>query len=137
MGSLHQSGVLVTLDHLRDIQFDGVQIWWKTYKPPTYLLASQNLIISEKDDIKTASKNHLVDLMGSDFDQLEKVLENFDSALLITPRSSIPLIEKLNQTLSVQRIWNYKYHLDLDHLDFDDLRTLQPGIDIYNITQLI
>lgn len=137
MGSLHQRGVLVTLDHLRETQFDGVQIWWKTYKPPAYLLGNQNLVISEKDNVKIDTSNHLIDLMGADVEELAKILKKFESTLLITPRSSIPLVEKLNQTLSVQRIWSYKYHLDLDHLDFEDLRTLQPGIDIYNITKLI
>ncbi|ODQ60139.1 glycosyltransferase family 22 protein [Wickerhamomyces anomalus NRRL Y-366-8] len=137
MGSLHQRGVLVTLDHLREVQYGGVQIWWKTYKPPAYILANQNLTISEKDVIHNTDSNHMIDLMGADVNSLAVVLEKFDQSLLITPRSSIPLLERLNNTFSIEKIWSYDYHLDLDHLDFEDFRTLRPGIDVYNITQLI
>ncbi len=137
MGSLHQRGVLVTLDHLREVQYDGVQIWWKTYKPPAYILANQNLTISEKDVIQNTDSNHMIDLMGADVNSLAVVLEKFGQSLLITPRSSIPLLERLNNTFSIEKIWRYDYHLDLDHLDFEDFRTLRPGIDVYNITQLI
>lgn len=138
MGSLHQRGVLVTLNYLREVQYEGVQVWWKTYKPPAYLLANTDLIISEKEDIKSAKQNHLVDLMGADVNELAGVLSHFDNSILITPHSSVPLIERLNATRFVfDKIWDYGYHLDLDHIDFSDLRTLQPGIDVYNVTQLV
>lgn len=136
MGSLHQRGVLVTLNHLREERYDGVQIWWKTYKPPSYLLANENLTISELPEIHNPKNDHLIDMMGADSNELSSVLQKMENSLLITSRSSVPLLERLNNTFSIEKIWSYNYHLDLDHLDFEDFRTLKPGIDIYNVTQI-
>ncbi|CCH43681.1 GPI mannosyltransferase 4 [Wickerhamomyces ciferrii] len=137
MGSLHQRGVLVTLDHLRETEFHGVQIWWKTYKPPSYILQNPNLTISEIENIHNTTEDHLIDLMGEDVSKLTHVLAQFNETLLITSSSSIGYIERLNKTFNIQKIWDYKYHLDLDHFDFNDKRTFNLGIEVYNITQLI
>ncbi|KAH3679563.1 hypothetical protein WICMUC_000896 [Wickerhamomyces mucosus] len=135
MGSLHQRGVLVALEYLRSNNYEGSQIWWKTYKPPTWLLGSTDLNISI-DEIQHGN-NNLVDLMGAHSSKLVEAISVLgNDIILITPRSSIPILESINKTISYELIWRYHYHLDFDHFDFDDMRTFHPGIDIYSVSLL-
>lgn len=129
IGVLHQRGVLVVLDHLRETKFDGVQFWWKTYSPPGWILNSPTIQYNK------GKENALYDLMGMGIKELSEKISGFNNSILITSRSSSPLIKQLNGTnnLTFTKNWHYNFHLDLDHIDFSDLTTLQPGIDIYNI----
>ncbi|KAH3682334.1 hypothetical protein WICPIJ_006706 [Wickerhamomyces pijperi] len=134
MGSFHQRGVIVALDHLREVGFNGTQIWWKTYKPPTWILGSNHINIG---GFKDKSAN-IIDLMGASSDELIESFKDVSSGntYLITPRSSVPLLESLEPFVKLDKLWSYDYHLDLDHFDVADIRTFYPGIDVYNVTLL-
>lgn len=133
MGSLHQRGVIESLDQLYKTGYHGSQVWWRTYSPPTWLLGNEDLTIAaqvppyEFGDL-------LIDLMGCEVDQLVSTLAQLQDTLLITPRSSLPLLESIdNEHLNLELVWSYKWHLDMDHFDISDLRTFHPGIDIYKV----
>lgn len=134
MGSLHQRGVIVALDYLRDSGFEETQVWWKTYKPPTWILNSDELQIQECSQLSLPC---LVDLMGASpaslLSTLKQQTNGKKTTYLITPRSSAPLLETMASEVTLNKVWSYDYHLDMDHFDFNDIRTFYPGIDIYDV----
>lgn len=134
MGSGHQRGVLEVLNHLHTDGYQGPQIWWKTYSPPTWILGYHELTVDSRVP-ETYSKNLVVDLMGADNDDVVEAVTKLGETLLITPRSSIPLLEQMNNTaLHLEKLWSYEWNLDMDHFDITDLRTFRPGIDVYRAT---
>lgn len=133
MGSLHQRGVITALEHLKSSNLTNTtQFWWKTYSPPTWLLGDLN-----------TSNDKVVDLFGIDIEEListvESTLNSSDGQdiLLISSRSSVPLLENVSNRLRLDPIWGSKWHLDLDHFDIGDPRTFYPGIDIYKVSNLL
>lgn len=140
MGIFHQGGVVPALDYLQTLHLQGVtQVWWRTYSPPTWMLADkqhQYQFISlhgeyhgfELDDTKT---NYVIDAMGSDIRVVDALIKNLDTkVLLVTPIASFSThfdVTHFNKT------WSTPFHLDLDHLDWSDPRTLQPGLAVYEL----
>ncbi|SCW02863.1 LAFE_0F15940g1_1 [Lachancea fermentati] len=151
MGCFHQRGVITALDHLnQEDAHMGVHIWWKTYSPPSWMYTAENLTSSTTnfvndeerlDNVKfTALKNHEVDLKGCNDGLLKKAITTFfDSGAknltLIIPKSLhsrvIHVSEDINTELT--EIWSTPFSLDFDHYDFEDLKTLTPGMTIFNI----
>lgn len=131
MGSLHQRGVIQALDHLQLEKYHGPQVWWKTYSPPTWLLGNEDLVVSG-GGVPEFYNDLVVDLMGADITELKKTLAQLQDTILITPRSSIPLLEQITE-IKFEKVWSCNWHLDMDHFDISDLRTFQPGIDIYKV----
>lgn len=132
MGSFHQRGVLEVLDHLQLTQYHGSQVWWKTYSPPTWLLGNEDLTIAGSAP-KGDDSDLVIDLMGCEIEELVNTIKQLGQTILITPRSSVPLVEEI-EDVSFERVWSYEWHLDMDHFDIDDIRTFYPGIDIYRVT---
>lgn len=146
MGIYHQGGVVPALNHLRESHLEepALQIWWRTYSPPTWLLGDQNnstqIITLNDADFKltiNASKHvQVVDTMGLEPEKvLSVVLEakkTEKKVYLIAPVASFNVA--LHETIgSYNKTWSYSSHLDLDHLDFSDMKSLQPGLAIYEL----
>ncbi|GMM33646.1 glycosylphosphatidylinositol-alpha 1,2 mannosyltransferase [Saccharomycopsis crataegensis] len=104
MGVFHQGGVITALDHLRE-QYSSnngtigsVQVWWRTYSPPTWLLGDAKPVIvlkyddlvpvdgtTEHDDnlrvlleydyLAVSNSTVVVDVMGMDIDKLYRLLD--------------------------------------------------------------
>lgn len=127
MGSFHQRGVLDALVQLKSMNLENTtQLWWKTYSPPTWLLGNS-----------IESNNKIVDLMGMDLNEVISKFDNIEDILFITSKSSIPLLESINDKFLFESIWSSNLHLDLDHFDFTDIRTFYPGIDIYKVKKIL
>lgn len=151
MGCYHQSGVLRVLDvFYRQKNPVDVHIWWKTYSPPTWMYMNQELTVSTTnfvDNIERidevplhATTNHIVDLKGCDAHLLNYTLTNFlkngAKVNLIAPNSVKRHLQLLmdSSNFVVEKKYETKFHLDLDHLDFGDPVSFAPGIAIYEAT---
>lgn len=102
--------------------------WWKTYSPPTWLLNGKN------EELAT------VDLMGMPGAQMvsevEKALPqcrtryppkvDHKAVYLIAPRSASYLHSfqrpegGTDEEISLEEVWSYRRHLNLDDMDFGD-----------------
>lgn len=170
MGILHQGGVIPALDYFHETYYKSndqrsgvIQIWWRTYSPPSWILGDVNKstqFISINDDsfeynIDRSKSNVLFDTMGLEFDKLNELIKDvsqsnsniFNNLLngfksksqpkiyLITPISSFNMIfeDKEEIPYKFQQVWNYDYHLDLDHFDFDNIESFRPGLAIYEL----
>lgn len=140
MGVFHQGGVVSALDHLHLLSLEGVtQIWWRTYSPPTWMLADKDYeyqFISldgkyqgfELDDTKS---NYVIDAMGSDSRVVNDLIKNLHTrVLLVTPVASFASHFDANH---FKKTWSTPLHMDLDHLDWSDPRTLRPGLAVYEL----
>ncbi|EDO16008.1 hypothetical protein Kpol_495p6 [Vanderwaltozyma polyspora DSM 70294] len=153
LGWFHQSGVLNVINYLyknNETTNFGVNIWWKTYTPPTWMYSSTELIYStvtmengieilETDYQRTT--NHVIDLKGSDVSLLNSTissfLQNIGTVQIICPNSMKNTLLSLNsesQIYQYDQIYNDFTHLDLDHFNSQDLNSYLPGIHIYNVS---
>lgn len=144
MGIFHQGGVVPAVTHLHNDanNLNGVtQVWWRSYSPPTWMMGLQNStqfisVHDEKPDFTfdKHKQNHIIDAMGSNPERLQKLLasvkQTSSKVYLITP------IASFNQHFGAQphrQVWLTNYHIDLDHLDFSDSASLQPGFGIFEL----
>ncbi|KAK6502565.1 alpha 1,2 mannosyltransferase [Arthrobotrys conoides] len=113
MGVYHQGGVVPAQLWIAGQQNVEKVVWWKTYKPPTWLLGSKG------KDIET------VDLMGGSVNDVLAEIEGIekrggcDRGLLVAPGSARG-VEKLVEEKRIARVWGYTKHLNLDDMDFGD-----------------
>ncbi|SCV04486.1 LAME_0H18822g1_1 [Lachancea meyersii CBS 8951] len=151
MGSLHQRGVLTAIEEsTKNNAPIDVHVWWKTYSPPTWLYSNHNLVVSTTnihdgeenlDDVNfQIIRNHVVDLKGCDYELFEVAMHNFlelnASVRVFIPKSTDTLFTNFrsrNPTVRIDKVWETRLNLDLDHLDFTDLSTLIPGFLIYEV----
>lgn len=149
-GVLHQGGVVPAVDHLRvtlPAETVNYQIWWRTYSPPTWILGDTNnstQVIQKWDEnlqntLESDKKNYVFDAMGTDFskvanlvDQLKKQSNSNNKLLLVTTQSTYNLYFK-EYSANFNQTWCYPYHLDFDHLDFENRETWMPGLAIYEL----
>ncbi|KAF2715083.1 glycosyltransferase family 22 protein [Pleomassaria siparia CBS 279.74] len=126
MGLYHQGGIVPVQIHIaKTNEFVSHAFWWKTYSPPIWLLNGKN------EELTT------VDLMGIPG---SKMLEQVKTALppcrtrkppqiqgkgavyLVTPRSAEFLSpyknKQVREAISLEEVWSYKRHLNLDDMDF-------------------
>ena len=128
MGVYHQGGIVpVQMNIAKTNETVSHAFWWKTYSPPTWLLNGKN------ENLST------VDLMGIPGDRmLEKVQEALSpcqagkqsqkdgrgAVYLVAPRSAYFLKPYINsnqqEKLSLDEVWSYRRHLNLDDMDFAD-----------------
>ncbi|CCF58508.1 hypothetical protein KAFR_0E03570 [Kazachstania africana CBS 2517] len=150
MGCLHQSGVLNVLQYFHTPQHSTtVDIWWKTYSPPTWMYMKNALTVSTTnfvDDVEkidlidfSNTNNHVVDLKGCDFDLLNSTiygfLEKVNHITLIAPDSIKKHLDPmLGSNLLMEQIYHSSSHLDLDHFDFEDFSSFKLGISVYRIS---
>ncbi|RCK54851.1 GPI mannosyltransferase 4 [Candida viswanathii] len=129
MGVFHQGGVIPALDFLRQQDQESVQVWWRTYSPPSWILGSNSTETIGVDAVVDDAKSiNIVDCMGTDVENVQKVLDRKHSkpVYLITPVASF---HHFNAS-QFRPVWNYTFHLDMDHIDFANFK---PGIGIYEL----
>lgn len=142
MGILHQGGVVPAVSHLRDEYYTqgatGLTfVWWRTYSPPTWMLGDVSNItqfssISDKYHF-LEKKNLVVDAMGADYHEIQSCLDSAKTiesqrVFLITPVASF---QQYFNSSHFNTTWTYLQHLDMDHLDFSDINSLQPGLGVF------
>ncbi|CAI9635521.1 glycosyltransferase family 22 protein [Alternaria burnsii] len=127
MGVYHQGGIVpVQMNIAKTNETVSHAFWWKTYSPPTWLLNGKN------EELQT------VDLMGCPAEtMIEKVKEalppcrtrkppkaNRGAVYVVAPRSAHALIPyqspNTSKEVSLQEVWSYRQHLNLDDMDFAD-----------------
>lgn len=142
MGIYHQGGVIPVLDHLHTTKEDDfIQVWWRTYSPPNWMLGEINTTVVTLNDenfnynVSGLKGNYIFDTMGSDLDKVKKLLSDLEEQRsqkisLITPVSSYNIHFKETK---FQNVFNYTHHLDMDHLNFSSWDTIRPGLGVYEI----
>lgn len=128
MGVYHQGGIVPVQMHIAKTNESVTHaFWWKTYSPPIWLLNGKN------EELNT------VDLMGMPGDKmLEEVkgalpacrtrkppkIEGKGAVYLAVPRSAYFLKpfydEHQREEISLEEVWSYRQHLNLDDMDFAD-----------------
>lgn len=128
MGVYHQGGIVpVQMQIAKSNETITDVFWWKTYSPPTWLLNGKN------EELKT------VDLMGIPGEQMvDRIkaalppcrtrkppkIEGRGLVYLVAPRSAYFLKPYLDhakrEELSLDEVWSYSKHLNLDDMDFGD-----------------
>lgn len=124
MGVYHQGGIVPVQTHIaRTNESVSHAFWWKTYSPPIWLLNGKN------EELKT------VDLMGMPAPQMLEAVKAVlppcrtrkppttahMSAYLVAPRSAYFLKEReVEEQVSLEEVWSYRRHLNLDDIDFAD-----------------
>ncbi|KAI5957655.1 SMP3 [Candida theae] len=128
MGVFHQGGVVPVLNYVRENNLKGTHIWWHTYSPPSWILGSQSAQTIALDELDAGNKDFtLVDAMGIDIKQVEASMQRKQEPVyLITPIASF---QKFDAT-KFRPIYNYTYHIDLDHLD---LNNFHLGLGVYQL----
>ncbi|KAL6704578.1 alpha 1,2 mannosyltransferase [Coniothyrium glycines] len=128
MGVYHQGGIVpVQMNIAKTHENIAHAFWWKTYSPPTWLLNGKN------ENLTT------VDLMGIPGEQMIKIVGDTlppcrtrnppkvdvrGSTYLVAPRSA-HFLDKFHhqvnrEALSLEEIWGYRQHLNLDDMNFAD-----------------
>ncbi|RLV95930.1 GPI mannosyltransferase 4 [Spathaspora sp. JA1] len=70
LGVFHQGGIIPALSYLGQ-QEDSIQIWWRTYSPPSWLLGSNSIeTISLKDTVNLEKSITIIDAMGGDIQDI-------------------------------------------------------------------
>lgn len=141
MGIFHQGGVVPAMDYFYNLPAQPENIiFWRTYMAPTWMLGDSNSSTQfiQLNDAKllyrvdSQKSKRFVDTMGMLHDRLVRVVN--DSTLketyLVTPIASF---NKFFNSSDYECVWNYSYHLDMDHLDFTDIGSLRPGLGIYKV----
>ncbi|KAK6464479.1 GPI mannosyltransferase 4 [Scheffersomyces coipomensis] len=156
MGVYHQGGIVPALDYFHTssiatpstVNDQYIQIWWRTYSPPTWFLGDTN------EDLQTITLNDenfkqgynldenkskvVFDTMGIEYEYLLELINQLKSndipksIYLITPTATFNY-KHLSSDNEYKLVWDYHYHLDMDHLDFNDLNSLVPGLGIYEL----
>ena len=156
LGCFHQSGVIRMITHYQQNQENttefGVQVWCKTYMPPTWKYKNSNITLSttklthgktetiDFDEIIPINQNHVIDLKGCDLSLLNstinRLLTNNENLTLIVPNSMKSSLFTLEPYYNITDDFHTYAHLDLDHLDFNDISTFIPGLTSYCISYI-
>lgn len=132
MGVFHQGGVVPALDYLRLQNKDSVQIWWRTYSPPSWILGNNSTETIAIDTMIDVNKSiNIIDCMGTDFENVQKLINSIlndtsKPVYLITPIASFDYFN----ASQFKPVWNYTFHLDMDHIDFSNFK---PGLGVYEL----
>lgn len=113
MGVYHQGGVVpASLFVANHLPRDNV-IWWKTYPPPTWLLANNGSITT-------------IDLMDMKYDSMVEIVEQYKGCdarnYLVAPLSAQALdgLKEREEGWGVHLVWEFSRHLNLDDMEFGD-----------------
>lgn len=141
MGVFHQGGVIPATQEISKLYSNNniAFVWWHTYYPPLWLFGRRNFSLRRFDDenyIYTSPNDasEVIDVMGSSVGVMDRILkalmENKKKVYLCTPKASLNLYLK---KLKAKEVWQYRYHLDLDHIDWTNHQSLTPGLCIYEL----
>ncbi|KAF3930039.1 hypothetical protein ABW19_dt0202165 [Dactylella cylindrospora] len=154
MGVFHQGGVVPAQLYLSSIDgVDGV-VWWKTYKPPTWLLGAKGREI-ETIDLMGGKVEKLVYKVGNITSCGDGIAEGKGRKMVVAPLSATALDpwiyrdgmdEKDEGGLGfvLHMVYNFTRHLNLDDMDFGDdgvVPTIERvvgrrGIGVYEVERL-
>lgn len=144
MGIFHQGGVIPVVSHLQSEYYSQEMtgltfIWWRTYSPPTWLLGDLSDVtrfspISDEYHF-LEDTNLVVDAMGADYEEIALCLDaakklDIQRVFLITPVASF---NHYFDSSAFNITWTYLQHLDMDHLDFSDINSLEPGLGVFEL----
>ncbi|EOD50715.1 putative gpi mannosyltransferase 4 protein [Neofusicoccum parvum UCRNP2] len=132
MGVYHQGGVIpaqIWIARSGEPQVTKVY-WWKTYSPPVWLLNGKNEVTDTVDlmGMKPETMAQRVAngtaCSNAELDKGGKMGER-EITYLVAPRSATFLDAFLDpggeeRDFSLEEVWSYKHHLNLDDLDFGD-----------------
>ncbi|KAF3901855.1 hypothetical protein AA313_de0209264 [Arthrobotrys entomopaga] len=146
MGVYHQGGVVPAQLYLSGRNDVGTVVWWKTYKPPTWLLG-----VSGRE-VET------VDLMGGRVEKVVNALRTVINdgkcerrAFVVAPLSAVALNrwvvgeyedgKRERGEMVLRLVWSYGRHLNLDDMDFGDDGVVETvkrvigrrGIGVYEV----
>ncbi|KAJ6263991.1 GPI mannosyltransferase [Drechslerella dactyloides] len=155
MGVFHQGGVVPAQLYLGSVEGLEQAVWWKTYKPPTWLLGARSR------QVRT------VDLMGAKVDVLANVAREMAVCdddnrrqktkkrrlrrVIVAPSSAVALDRWIegaggseDDSFVLRKVWSYSRHLNLDDMDFGDdgvVPTLERvvgrrGITVYEVVKV-
>ncbi|EPS38378.1 hypothetical protein H072_7890 [Dactylellina haptotyla CBS 200.50] len=124
MGVYHQGGVVPAQLYLSGMEHVGTVVWWKTYKPPTWLLGVKGREVDT------------VDLMGGKVDKVVNAVKGIRAGcekrdFVLAPMSAVALDRWIiddagksntssNGEMVLRKVWSYRKHLNLDDMDFGD-----------------
>ncbi|KAI5790226.1 Alg9-like mannosyltransferase family-domain-containing protein [Geopyxis carbonaria] len=121
MGSYHQAGLVPAQAYLSSSTNATNIVYWKTYKPPSWLLGLHN------------TQATTIDLMGSSVSELIGTLApiadcssnngGLKETYLVAPLSAIKLDAVLDDPglpFQLNKTWSVRKHLNMDDLDFGD-----------------
>lgn len=142
MGIFHQGGIVPATQVISELYADDniSFIWWRTYCPPLWLLGRKAISLQRLNNENfiynhpTDNASEIVDTMGSSKDKIDQLLKDLVGSnrkiYLCLPKASFNLYFN---DLKVKNIWEYRYHLDLDHIDWTNRESLTPGLCIYEL----
>lgn len=143
MGIFHQGGVIPALDYSFQNLMPSdpfVQIWWRTYSPPLWLLGDTNhstkMITMDKFkvDLENRHRNIVIDAMGNDqqdvYDIISLARKWNKKVMIVAPVASMNCDFHFD---GFKLVWKHWQHLDLDHLNFESMECLTPGLGIYEL----
>ena len=71
-GSIPSRWCCSALDYLRLQNKDSVQIWWRTYSPPSWILGNNSTETIAIDTMIDVDKSiNIIDCMGTDFEDVK------------------------------------------------------------------
>lgn len=148
-GVYHQGGVVPAAHYLHENVIsngqDSIQIWWRTYSPPTWILGDvddSTEVVNITSELDQNRSNHIYDCMGADVDKVHALIEQHTTkpwfslgytpkqVFLITPSASF---NGNFNSLLFNETFHHTWHLDLDHLDWLDLTSFEPGLGVYEV----
>lgn len=144
MGIYHQGGVVTAMDYIyQNPQNNTAYIWWRTYTPPSWMLAdttNSTQIVHARfgvtiDELFPEKNNYFIDTMGLHHELLKETISSMQAKTnktiqLVTPIASF---DTTFDSSLYRQVWKTLAHLDLDHLDWSDRRSLTPGLAIYEL----
>jgi phosphatidylinositol glycan class Z len=129
MGVYHQGGIVPAQNYLArtDEDLSHVQ-WWKTYSPPIWLLNGKNEHLDTIDLMGISGPAMLGELSKVAPCENPPLISRLNGArkgvYLVAPRSAYflkPYAHPNTTTkISLEEVWSYRRHLNLDDLDFGD-----------------
>lgn len=160
---IHQAGIVPSMVEINDLilntntysttSLPPVLIFWRTLKPPTWMLNVQHLefthdgvnkslltphYLTKFDSIVLETGVHdlnVIDLMGSPICKLESIYNGIDhskqNVYLITPKNSLMWLENYQ----LDELWSTNWHIDMDHFEFNEFKweTFKFGLGIYKL----
>lgn len=167
MGFLHQAGLVGATTYLSEILNSEKSvkpfslIYWRTYKPPTWLLKSysgannnteSSMIFFNRDendllnaDYSSIEGDYVVDFMGLETDSFIEIVSrivntnpNGRRLYLVVPDNAMLNLEENDEVqFNFIELWSTNWHIDLDHFEPDKfgIRTFTPGITVYKVMQ--
>lgn len=158
MGCFHQAGVVPAINFLsqeldqRQTTAPSGLMFWRTYKPPTWMLPdNQNRLYFNRDtdnlpslDYSSFEQNFVVDFMGMDPSNFTQTISrivttnpNARDLYLVAPLNGMLNLEESSEVeFNYIELWSTYWNYDMDHFEPDKfgLKTFTPGLAVYKLS---